>query len=221
MEAMKIDTHIHTCYSYDSDMHPKDIIATAKERGLGGVIICDHDTIKGGVETDNYNDDPSFTVIIGAEIKTNAGDIMGFPLTEEIVSRDADMVCDEIHRQGGKTVLVHPYEAHDLELIDFSKIDFIEVINARVNKEKNERALALAKKYNKPILAGSDAHRYNEIGNAYIFVESKDLLNAQPTLVKSSTIMDQTISQLIKARKYKSPKIAFQALISHFKRSVL
>ena len=45
---MKVDFHIHTKYSYDSLMEPDKIIRNAVKRGLDGIVICDHNTIRGG-----------------------------------------------------------------------------------------------------------------------------------------------------------------------------
>ena len=87
MAKMIIDFHTHTYHSYDSYMKPKKIIRIGKARGLDGIVICDHNTIKGGLETQKINCDKNFTVIVGAEIATDVGDITGIFLTKEIESR--------------------------------------------------------------------------------------------------------------------------------------
>jgi len=215
---MKVDFHTHTYHSYDSWMKPREILRIAKKRGLNGIVICDHDTIAGGVETKKLNDDPDFQVIVGAEIKTDAGDITGIFLTEEIQSRKASEVCREIKAQGGMTILNHPYEAHDLEKIDFSLIDFIEGYNARLSPKKNQKAIELAQKYNKRIIGGSDAHLYNEIANTYTIIDDFQSMIPTECVVKYSKIYNQTLSQYIKAIKYKNPRIAFGATIYLLKR---
>jgi len=168
---MIIDFHVHTYHSYDSLMQPEKIIRVARQKGLNGCVICDHNTIKGGIETQKVNPYKDFLVIVGAEIATNAGDITGIFLTEEIRSRDFDEVISEIRSQGGKVILNHPYKAHDLSRIDVSKVDFVEGYNARCSNEENEKAVQLAKKYDKPVVAGSDAHLYAEIANCRTFID--------------------------------------------------
>ena len=57
----------------------------AKKRGLNGIAITDHDTIKGSVEAIK-NKPEGLDVICGAEIKTDRGDVIGLFLTEEITA---------------------------------------------------------------------------------------------------------------------------------------
>ena len=46
---MKYDLHIHSKYSSDGIMDVKDIMKIAIKRGLNGIAITDHNTIKGGL----------------------------------------------------------------------------------------------------------------------------------------------------------------------------
>ena len=202
-------------------MLPEKIVAIAKARGLDGIVICDHDTIRGGIEAQKSNKDPHFQVIVGAEIKTTAGDITGLFLKEEIVSREVNAVLDEIKAQGGRTLLNHPYQAHDLSKIDFDKIDFIEGFNARVSPEQNRKAVELAQRYGKPMLSGSDAHLYGEIGNAYTEVaDLRDLVPVKHT-TRYSSFYYVARSQYIKALKRKSMSVFLRTTKILIKRVVL
>ena len=217
---MIIDFHVHTYHSYDSLMQPEKIIRVARQKGLNGCVICDHNTIKGGIETQKVNPYTDFLVIVGAEIATNAGDITGIFLTEEIRSRDFDEVIGEIRSQGGKVILNHPYKAHDLSRIDVSKVDFVEGYNARCSNEENEKAVQLAKKYDKPVVAGSDAHLYDEIANCRTFIDGSVTFTPVKTEYSSSRRMNITKSQFVKAWKLKSLKILISASVRQIKYSV-
>lgn len=220
---MIIDFHTHTHHSYDSLMKPKKILAIAKKRGLDGIVINDHDTIKGGLEAQEINQDEGFTVIVGAEIATSAGDITGIFLTKEIQSRNIDDVVKEIKEQGGKVILNHPYKGHDLSKIDFSGIDFIEGYNSRLDDEHNQMAIELAKKNNIPILAGSDAHLYAEIANCKTTVKDIDSLIPISIECKSSKKIFITLSQYTKAIKRKDIMVFISAtaiLIKHYIKSI-
>ena len=46
---MKYDLHVHSKYSSDGFVEPEKIVKTAEKRGLAGIAITDHDTIKGGL----------------------------------------------------------------------------------------------------------------------------------------------------------------------------
>lgn len=170
---MKFDLHIHSKYSYDSFLRPERIIKIAKKRRLGGVVVTDHGTIKGGIVALKVNKDKDFQVIVGAEMKTEYGDIVGLFLNEEIRTRRFEEVIEEIKSQGGLSVLAHPYRQYENpeEIVD--RVDFVEAFNARSRKKDNERAYELAKKFKKPVTAGSDAHLGFEIGRGRTVVNSE------------------------------------------------
>lgn len=206
---MILDLHIHSKYSFDSIMDPKKIIKVAKKRGLNGVAITDHNTIKGGLEAKKINEDPDFLVIVGSEISTEAGDITGLFLKEEIRSRNSREVIEEIKKQGGIVVLPHPYRGHKLNVELINKVDLIEGFNARSSKVENEKSGNLAEKYDKPAVAGSDAHFASEIGLGKTIISSeegikRDILNGRTKLeVSQSPAYLQSLSQTIKSIKMK------------------
>jgi hypothetical protein len=208
---MKVDFHIHTKYSYDSLMEPDKIIRNAVKKGLDGIVICDHNTIRGGVEVDRHNTNLGLKIIVGAEIYTSVGDITGIFLHKEIVSRDFNDVIDEIRAQGGKVILNHPFKQHDLSKIDFSKIDYIEGYNGRLSIEYNQKAIELANQYKIPIISGSDAHLYNEIGNCFTLVNDLTSLMPIHQNYKQTKFLNITLSQYIKAYKRRDIKVFISA----------
>jgi predicted metal-dependent phosphoesterase TrpH len=170
---MKFDLHVHSKYSYDSFLSPERIIKMAKKKGLDGVAISDHNTIKGGVETSKINKGDDFIVIVGSEIKTEYGDIIGLFLNDEIKTSKFEGVIEEIKSQGGLSVLAHPYRQYKNpeEIVD--RVDLVEAFNARSRKGDNENAYELVKKFKKPMTAGSDAHLGFEIGRGGTIVNSE------------------------------------------------
>ena len=166
------DFHVHSHFSKDSNMVPENLVRVAKKKGLLGVAITDHNTIKGGVKA-KKTCDSNFFVVVGAEIRTVACEIIGLFLTEEVSSTDPFAVIDEIKDQNGITVLPHPFRSffpphprkhQDIPKDIFEKIDIIEAFNARSREKANQQALALASTMRKPMIAGSDAHWYRELG---------------------------------------------------------
>lgn len=170
---MKFDLHIHSKYSYDSFLSPERIIKIAKKRRLSGVAITDHGTIKGGIVALKVNKDKDFQVIVGAEMRTEYGDIIGLFLENEIRTRQFEEVIEEIKSQGGLSVLAHPYRQYENpeEIVD--RVDLVEGFNARSRKADNERAYELAKRFKKPMTAGSDAHLGFEVGMGRTIVNSE------------------------------------------------
>jgi len=162
---VKLDLHIHSKYSYDSLLRPDTIIRVAKNKGLDGVAVTDHNTVRGGVEASKVNKDDDFVVIVGSEIKTEYGDVIGLFLTDEIRSRVFADVVDEIRDQGGLTVLAHPFRKGIVFPRDLLRhVDLIEGFNARSPKTLNQKAIKLARDCKIPVTAGSDAHLGFEIG---------------------------------------------------------
>ena len=217
---MILDLHIHSKCSFDSILEPKQIIKVAKKRGLDGVAITDHNTIKGGLEAKKINKSQDFLVIVGSEVNTEVGDIIGLFLTEEIKSRNSMEVIEEIKKQGGLVVLPHPYRGHKLNDELLKRIDVIEGFNARTNDKDNEEAVKLAEKYNKPIIAGSDAHFASEIGLGKTIINSKEgitreILNGRAKLeVSQSPAYLQSLSQIIKSIKMKEYREVPSQLVS-------
>jgi predicted metal-dependent phosphoesterase TrpH len=171
------DFHIHSRFSYDSLLSPKRIVHIAEKRGLDGIAITDHDTIKGALEASRYNN--SIYVIIGSEIKTDIGDVIGLFLNEEITSKHFDDVVDEIKRQDGLVVLPHPYKKNmDMPNELLRKVDLIETLNGRLSPELNYKAWSLAKNTGMPVIGGSDAHISKSIGSVKtIFNCEKHVIN--------------------------------------------
>lgn len=168
---MNFDFHVHSAYSRDSALDIKKIIKVAEKRGLSGVALTDHETIIGALKAKSIARD-NFVVIIGSEIKTDKGEIIGLFLNEEIKSREFTGVCDEIKDQGGIIVLPHPYRNNKLnpkELVH--NVDIVEILNGRTSKELNYRAQILAKEFDLPFIAGSDAHTSLEIGRVQTIFE--------------------------------------------------
>jgi predicted metal-dependent phosphoesterase TrpH len=171
---MKIDLHVHSKYSYDSFLSPETIIRIAKKRRLDGVAVTDHGTIKGGIEALKINKDKEFQVIVGAEIKTEYGDVMGMFLNEEIKSQIFMQVVEEIRGQDGLVVLAHPFRKSITFPTDLLKyVNLIEGFNARSPKDLNKKAGELARSFGMPMTAGSDAHLGLEVGRGRTIVNSE------------------------------------------------
>jgi len=180
---MKIDLHIHSRYSSDGSLSPEDIVKIARKKGLNGVAVTDHGTAKGGLEARKYETD-DFIVIVGAEIKTDRGEVIGLFLSKEIQSQRFQDVVIEIKGQGGLVVVPHPFDrmrrsAFRISDEEASFVDAIEGYNGRsILQTYNRQAVAFAGKHNLPVVAGSDAHHANEIGLAGIITDYKDIKDA-------------------------------------------
>ena len=103
---MKYDLHVHSKYSIDGCIEPETIVKTAHKRGLSGVAVTDHNTIQGGLESKKYETD-DLKVIVGSEIETNRGEVIGLFLCDEITSNIFAYVVQEIKDQNGLVIIPH------------------------------------------------------------------------------------------------------------------
>lgn len=178
--GIRADLHIHSKYSDDGVLEPEEIVTIAKEKGLAGIAITDHNTIRGGVEAKKY-ETGDLEVVVGAEIATEKGEVTGLFLSKEIKSRRFGDVVNEIRAQGGVVVVPHPFDTlrHSAFRItgDYAgAVDAIEVFNSRcILANCNNRAVRFANQHSLAITAGSDAHYPNEIGLAGVLAYSGDI----------------------------------------------
>jgi hypothetical protein len=173
---LKYDLHLHSRFSPDGTLDVRDIVRIARKRGLDGIAVTDHDTIRGGREAVKLKPE-GLDVICGCEVNTDRGDVIGLFLTEEIKARGYQTAIEEIHAQGGVAIVPHPFDsirgsAFWLTDRDAPLIDGVEVINARcVFRRYNAAADRYADQYAIAKTGGSDAHFGAEIGNAGTLIE--------------------------------------------------
>jgi predicted metal-dependent phosphoesterase TrpH len=189
---LTFDLHVHTSCS-DGFLSPEKTVTLAMRKGLSGIAITDHNTIKGSIQARNFvenNNIGNFKVIVGSEISTTKGHIIGLFLKNEVTSRNFNSVLEEIREQEGVVVAAHPVRIPLLNWIrkksyqklnheDLKQIDFIESWNSQNKKKANALAKSLALQHLKPILVGSDAHFAWELGNARVKIQAKDMTDEE------------------------------------------
>jgi predicted metal-dependent phosphoesterase TrpH len=165
--------HAHTHHSFDSLTAPRALVARAVALGIDVLAVTDHDTWQGAVECRAAAAGRPLQVVIGSEVATDQGDVIGLFLTSDVRERRARAFCDAVHAQGGLSLLPHPYKWHRLDDALLAKIDLVEVHNGRTPRADNERAAALAAERGLPALVGPDAHRAGELSLARVIFEGE------------------------------------------------
>ena len=212
---MKYDFHTHSKYSADGYVEPKTMVKIASKVGLTGIAVTNHNTIKGGLAAKKYENN-EIQVIVGSEILTDKGEVIGIFLTEEIKSKIFIDVIEEIKAQNGVVVVPHPFDGIRSTSLhpkhyDARFIDCVEVFNSRcVRQTYNEMAEDYAKVNYLNLIAGSDAHFENEIGNAGVETDSDNIkeaiLSGDVTVFgKRSNIINPVTTKLLKI--WRGPKI--------------
>lgn len=101
--------HIHTDYSFDSNFAPAELVRCARDEGVDVLAVTDHDTIAGALETQRLAGD-DLQVVIGAEISTADGHLIGLFLNDDIpAGLSALETARRIRRMGGVVLAPHPF----------------------------------------------------------------------------------------------------------------
>lgn len=163
---MLFDHHIHSRYSEsDSVAKISDIIARAKEIGLGGIAISDHNVIEGSLKAVKKSS-KELMIIPSMEVSSEDGHIVALGVRELIEQyMTARETVKRIHDLGGIAIAAHPYDSFRRGVGHLSwKLDFdaIEVNGHCLHG--NTKAENAAKLHEKPLVGGSDAHAVGGIG---------------------------------------------------------
>ena len=171
---IKIDPHIHSMYS-DGSSTIEEIIRSAMEKGLHGIAITDHNTLEGYHKAKARDSD--LLKIPGFEVSTDAGHVLVLGL-ERLPSGIETISYEDLigwaRRLGGSTVLAHPAAVRTrLDRWMACKPDAVEVVNALYPSTLYfvDKGLRIAEELNLPVVAGSDSHIPQTVGDSYTVVE--------------------------------------------------
>jgi predicted metal-dependent phosphoesterase TrpH len=172
----KVDLHTHSLASHDGG-----IMATQYKRVIdAGVLDCiaitDHNRIDFALQV---RQEMGECIIVGEEIMTTAGEIIGLYLAEVIKPGLTPLeTVKQIKDKGGIVYIPHPFETVRKglhpgvleELADY--IDIIEVCNGRAFfQNRSAQAVVWAKMNHKLAAASSDAHGYKGLGKTFTSLE--------------------------------------------------
>ena len=186
---MLIDIHMHESrYSSDSYVSLEEIVAKAKSIGLDGICITDHESNQIKAEAAKLSVQEDFPIIVGAEVLTQAGDILVFGLNdlpkEKIPAQD---LIDSVNKAGGVAIAAHPFRDNGRgtgeEIRNLTGLAGIETFNGSTKPDHNFQAYSLALELELPCLGGSDTHVIERVGK---FVTSfPDWVSTTKDLIKA------------------------------------
>jgi predicted metal-dependent phosphoesterase TrpH len=173
---MKFDLHIHTArHSPDSAIDPFALVRRAKEVGLDGIVITEHDFLWTEAELKELRAaQPDLVILAGVEVSAHSGHVLVYGVTDpfKLPKNIAwPELCREVHRQGGVAVAAHPYRwGQPFETIlrkQKPELDGLELMTKNMDDDMRRRAAAVHKERGWAGLGNSDAHAIGQVGVCY------------------------------------------------------
>jgi predicted metal-dependent phosphoesterase TrpH len=198
-KLLRIDLHCHSEASHDCVTPLKQIPGQLIARGINVQAITDHDQIWGAQKlqqmvAENPDWSSKLTIIVGEEISTAEGEIIGLFLTQRIPpGLSPEETIKAIMEQGGLVDLPHgfdPLKRHRLRPTARERIaddiDIIEVFNARISNVKWNRAAEVwAHEHSKLLATGSDSHTWADLGCCAVESEFAGPVDSPEALLKA------------------------------------
>ncbi len=220
MSKIRAEFHTHTRFSKDSILNKFFILFMCKIRKIKLISITDHNEVKGAIKYQKFLRKFGIEVIIGEEVMTDSGEIIGLFLNKKIEPlQTPEETIKQIKEQNGIVYLPHPYdekryktvlkEEKQKELKE--QFDFVEIHNGRnISDKYSEKQKCIQENLRITPIIGSDAHTFIELGRNYIEIEYTNIEDFKNNM--------QTIIE--KAKFHKKECIKFAHTITKFARVI-
>jgi predicted metal-dependent phosphoesterase TrpH len=170
---MKFDLHMHTTrHSPDSRMDPLMMLRQARQIGLDGVVITEHDWLWTEPELEVLRSlGEGLVVLAGIEVTAREGHFLVYGVTNPFaVARGIGVaeLCREVHRQGGAVVAAHPFRWGQPfeEILEEERpdLDGLEMMSNNMDAECRRRTATVQARLGLAGLGNSDAHHEDVLG---------------------------------------------------------
>jgi predicted metal-dependent phosphoesterase TrpH len=177
-------------------MDPDQLIQQAKQVGLDGICITEHNQIWDREAIERLRNKHNYLVIGGVEVSTDLGEILVFGLHQPVLQvYSAVQLKTMVEEAGGVMIVAHPFRSEPdlfthlnwfLSWSDqtipkefhtigcrpiFELIDALEVYNGRAGFKETAFTEAVARQVRLPGTGGSDAHAILGVGACYTVFE--------------------------------------------------
>lgn len=189
--SYKVDLHTHSVASSDGGLKLAHYKYFLDNKLLDYIAVTDHGTIDFALQAQQSLGEK---IIVGQEVTTLDGDIIGLYLTKQIKSgMSAADTAKDIKAQGGLVYVPHPFETVRSGISEktlgeiIQLVDIIETFNGRAFlQNKNRLAREWAEQANKATAASSDTHGRYGWGFTYSVVDKKPTVTTLVTLLANA-----------------------------------
>lgn len=188
----KIDLHTHSVASPDGGISADQYAKALSTNVLDVIAVTDHNQVDFAIGLQQRLGD---RIIVGEEIMTTGGEIIGLYLTKRIKPGLSPLeTIQRIKEQGGLVYVPHPFESVRKglhpgtleELVDY--LDIIEVCNGRAFLQNRSAQTVIWAKLNHIIgAASSDAHGMRGLGKTYTRVKKLPDVDDLVEIIASGT----------------------------------
>jgi len=181
-----IDLHTHTRHGSNcSYSEPRQVIQRAKEVGLDGVCITEHNAPWEEDALARLSAETGFALFGGVEVGTEVGDVLVFGAVNSILpGRRIEELRRLVDEAGGVMVAAHPFRWYSLPgvVLDeeeasrqpiFQWVDAVEVFNGASPRSELEFGCRVLQRLNLRGVAGSDSHAPHVVGCCYTRFERR------------------------------------------------
>lgn len=211
----RADLHIHTKHSDGTASVRKLMDHVSRDTDLAVIAVTDHNKMAGAYEAKAMEADYPFEVVLGEEVESADGHILGLFIEEVIPpGRPAAWTVAAIREQGGLAVIAHPFSPDSLSknglcngleaLRSGAVFDAIEVYNSmpllvKANLAARHYAFATG---DVAMVGGSDAHALRAVAQAYTLFEGKTACDLYRAILRHHTCAMHRPWQLGESLKY-------------------
>jgi len=172
MGRVRLDLHVHSRHSPDSELSVEAIVSGLAAVGLNGFALTDHNTVAGHGELAAVQAKfPELILLPGVEVSTVEGHLLAYGVSQAPPSqRSVAEAVEWVRDHGGVSVLSHPFRrAHGAghAVAESARVNALETVNGHNSPGANRKAAAEAKRRGLGATGGSDVHALYDLGRAY------------------------------------------------------
>lgn len=171
----RIDLHVHSKFSGDTDSEPEESVLHAIRAGLHGIAFTEHYSFEASAFADVLRDRYKGEIMIfrGVEFSSAEGHCLVFGVNTDMMSiKNASIedIIPLVTEKGGVVIPTHPFRGSNSigDMIrDLKGLCAIEGHNGYAHYSQNAKAVRAAEELKLPYTGGSDAHESHEVGACY------------------------------------------------------
>lgn len=217
---MRIDFHVHTEFSHDSETKITDILYYAKLRKLDAIAITDHNTLKGSEKARIIRKREDVEIIPGVEISVPISPyglhLIGLFVEDYQPPRDLKEAIENIKKEGGIVILPHPFRIgtglfyhlqqglvseNDVKLV-LNHIDYIEGLTHKSNNNGIKQTLDFVTTTQHLMVAVTDCHRPENVGLVWTEVDDIAKFRVGTALTKMSALVKPGWDMMFESLEY-------------------